>query len=31
MQAMIKSIGSFMQIWNVANDKTAVSEGRIEL
>nr|DAW65846.1 MAG TPA: hypothetical protein [Bacteriophage sp.] len=31
MQAMIKSIGSFMQIWNVANDETAVSEGRIEL
>lgn len=30
MQAMIKSIGSFMQIWNVANDETAVSEGRIE-
>lgn len=27
MQAMIKSIGSFIQIWNVANDETAVSEG----
>lgn len=29
MQAMIKSIGSFMQIWNVVNDETAVSEWRV--
>lgn len=26
-QAMIKFVGSFIQIWNAAKDETAVSEG----